>query len=95
MSEEFKPLWKRVNWNNTITATEEEEFGERTPLIRESTAIQVDNDSDKISALPRQSRNISTEIEKTTDEVHKTIGKLLVRGDDLDDMRQKAGFLII
>jgi hypothetical protein len=92
MSEEFKPLWKRVNWNNNISTTEEEECGERTPLIRESTAIQVDNDADKISTLPRQTRNINTEIEKTTDQVQKNIGKLLVRGDDLDDMRQKAGY---
>lgn len=90
MSDEYKPLWKRVNWNNEVD-DREEECGERSPLIRESTAIQVDNDADKITPVVKQSP-IHENLDKAVGEAHNTIGKLLLRGDDLDDMRQKAGF---
>jgi Leucine-rich repeat (LRR) protein len=67
-------LWKRVNWSK-----EEEPDSEREPLIPGRSSTTVYDTSD-----------VQIEIDQTTEAANATLGKLLHRGENIEEIKGKS-----
>ncbi|KAJ2999815.1 hypothetical protein HDV02_001593, partial [Globomyces sp. JEL0801] len=82
-------LWKKkIKWKNQAVSDDEQE-----PLIqnyRSSTTLYTSEGPSNPDNGPDHIAQVQISIDEATNAAHNTIGKLIERGEDLEDLRQKS-----